>query len=80
METMKLSNGVEIPVLGYGVYQVTPAECERCVSDAISVKRGELVRILNLLKGKRRSGDTATQFHYEDVIMRIQTALGQEIR
>jgi diketogulonate reductase-like aldo/keto reductase len=30
METMKLSNGVEIPVLGYGVYQVTPAECERC--------------------------------------------------
>jgi hypothetical protein len=50
------------------------------VSDAISVKRGELVRILNLLKGKRRSGDTATQFHYEDVIMRIQTALGQEIR
>jgi 2,5-diketo-D-gluconate reductase A len=37
METMKLSNGVEIPVLGYGVYQVTPAECERCVSDAISV-------------------------------------------
>ena len=37
METMKLSNGVEIPVLGYGVYQVTPTECERCVSDAISV-------------------------------------------
>ena len=37
METMKLSNGVEIPVLGYGVYQVTPAECERCVIDAISV-------------------------------------------
>lgn len=50
------------------------------VSDAISVKRGELVRILNLLKGKRSSGDTATRFHYEDVIMRIQTALGQEIK
>lgn len=50
------------------------------MSDAISVKRGELVRILSLLKGKRRSGDTATQFHYEDVIMRIQTALGQEIK
>lgn len=26
-----------MPVLGYGVYQVAPAECERCVSDAISV-------------------------------------------
>lgn len=50
------------------------------VSDAISVKRGELVRILNLLKGKRNTGDTATKFHYEDVIMRIQTALGQAIK
>lgn len=50
------------------------------VSDAISVKRGELIRILSLLKSKRHTGDTATQFHYEDVIMRIQTALGQEIK
>lgn len=32
METIKLSNGVEMPILGYGVYQVTPEECERCVS------------------------------------------------
>ncbi len=37
METVKLANGVEMPVLGYGVYQVSPSECERCVSDAISV-------------------------------------------
>ncbi len=37
METIKLYNGVEMPVLGYGVYQVTPEECERCVADAISV-------------------------------------------
>ena len=50
------------------------------VSDAISVKRGELLRILSLLKTKRNTGDTATRFHYEDVIMRIQTALGQEIK
>ena len=35
METVKLNNGVEMPVLGYGVYQVTPEECERCVKDAI---------------------------------------------
>ena len=46
------------------------------ISDAISVKRGELMRILNLLKSKRNSGDTATKFHYEDLILRIQTALG----
>ena len=37
MQTVRLSNGVEMPVLGYGVYQVTPEECERCVSDALSV-------------------------------------------
>ena len=36
MQTVKLNNGAEIPILGYGVYQVEPAECERCVSDAIA--------------------------------------------
>lgn len=37
MEYVTLNNGVKMPVLGYGVYQVDPAECERCVLDAISV-------------------------------------------
>lgn len=37
METIKLSNGVEMPLLGYGVFLVSPQECERCVSDALSV-------------------------------------------
>ncbi len=37
MKTVKLNNGIEMPILGYGVYQVTPEECERCVLDAISV-------------------------------------------
>lgn len=36
METIKLNNGIEMPVLGYGVYLVEPEECERCVLDAIS--------------------------------------------
>lgn len=35
METIKLNNGVEMPLLGYGVFQITPEECERCVTDAI---------------------------------------------
>ena len=36
MQTVKLNNGVEIPILGFGVFQITePAECERCVIDAI---------------------------------------------
>lgn len=36
MEYTALSNGVKMPVLGYGVYQVSPAECERCVRDALT--------------------------------------------
>lgn len=37
METIKLSNGIEMPLLGYGVFQVPPQEAERCVSDALEV-------------------------------------------
>lgn len=37
MEYIKLSNGVRMPQIGYGVYQVDPAECKRCVSDALKV-------------------------------------------
>ena len=37
MEFVTLNNGVKMPVLGYGVYQVGAEECERCVLDAISV-------------------------------------------
>ena len=37
MEYKTLSNGIKMPVLGYGVYQVTKAEAERCVSDALAV-------------------------------------------
>ena len=37
MQNIRLSNGVEMPVLGYGVFQVPPQEAERCVSDALSV-------------------------------------------
>ena len=36
MRYVTLSNGVRMPQLGYGVYQVDPAECERCVLDAIA--------------------------------------------
>ena len=37
MEYIRLSNGVEMPLLGYGVFQVSPDECERCVTDALNV-------------------------------------------
>lgn len=37
MEYVTLNNGVKMPVLGYGVYQVTKEECERCVLGALQV-------------------------------------------
>lgn len=37
MKTVKLNNGIEMPILGYGVYQIGIDECEQCVSDAIAM-------------------------------------------
>lgn len=37
MEYITLHNGVKIPQLGYGVYQIAKEDCERCVLDALSV-------------------------------------------
>ena len=37
MEYVLLNNNVKMPKLGYGVFQVSNEECERCVLDAISV-------------------------------------------
>ena len=45
-------------------------------SDALSIKRGELMRIIKLLNSKMSVSDKATKLHYEDIIMRIQAALG----
>lgn len=54
MDNIKLSNGIEMPQLGYGVYQVTPEECENCVMDAISVGY--------------RMIDTAQAYHNEEPV------------
>lgn len=36
MEFVTLNNGIKMPILGYGVYQVSNEDCERCVLDAVS--------------------------------------------
>lgn len=54
MDYVTLSNGVAMPILGYGVYQVTPQECERCVLDALSVGY--------------RSLDTAQSYYNEEQV------------
>ncbi|WP_302024172.1 aldo/keto reductase [uncultured Prevotella sp.] len=56
MKTIKLNNGIEMPQIGYGVYQVSPDECERCVSDA--------------LKTGYRMIDTAQAYHNEEGVGR----------
>ncbi len=46
------------------------------LSDAISVKRGELLRIKELLQNRQNTSDIAAKYHYKDMILRINTALG----
>ncbi len=59
MEYVTLSNGVKMPRLGYGVYQVGKAECERCVLDALKV-------------GYRHLDTAQTYFNEEEVGNAIQ--------
>ena len=54
MEYVTLNNGIKMPILGYGVYQVTQEECERCV--------------LNALKVGYRSLDTAQSYFNEEQV------------
>lgn len=46
------------------------------ISDAISAKRGELLRIKELLQSRLGTSDVAVKYHYKDMILRINTALG----
>lgn len=54
MEYVTLSNGVKMPILGYGVYQVTKDECVACVLDA--------------LKAGYRAIDTAQSYFNEEEV------------
>lgn len=54
MQYVTLSNSIRMPMLGYGVYQVSNEECERCVLDAIDVGY--------------RSVDTAQAYHNEEAV------------
>ena len=51
-KTITLNNGVEMPLMGYGVWQIAPAECEQYVSEA--------------LKAGYRSIDTAQAYYNEE--------------
>ena len=66
METRFLNNGVEMPVLGFGVYQVDGAICERCVSDALAAGY--------------RSIDTAAAYMNERAVGRAAGGYGTDRR
>ena len=53
MQTVKLNNGVEIPILGFGVFQITDlAECERSVVDAIQTGYNHIDTAASYLNGE----------------------------
>lgn len=56
MKTTLLNNGVEMPLLGYGVYQIGMQDCERCVREALDVGY--------------RSIDTAQAYYNEEAVGR----------
>lgn len=62
MKTVKLNNGIEMPVLGFGVYQVEPKEAEQVVADA--------------LQTGYRSLDTAAAYENEEAVGRAIKSSG----
>ena len=54
MKAIKLNNGVEMPIMGYGVLRIAPEECERCVIEAIEA--GD------------RAIDTAQAYYNEQIV------------
>ncbi|MFV0358753.1 aldo/keto reductase [Tropicimonas sp.] len=56
MDTVKLNNDVEMPIVGFGVFEIAPNDCERCVLDAIDIG----YRLI----------DTAQAYHNEEAVGR----------
>lgn len=64
MEYVTLNNGVKMPILGFGVYQIPKEDCARCVLDAIKV-------------GYRHFDTAQSYFNEEQVGDAIQTAINE---
>jgi len=62
METVSLSNGVEMPLVGFGVYQIPPDDTERAVAEALAAGY--------------RSIDTAQAYRNEAAVGRAIAASG----
>lgn len=62
MEHVTLNNGIEMPILGFGVYQIPPEDTERCVTEALEVGYRHL--------------DTAAAYENEEAVGRAIAASG----
>ncbi|MEV4286009.1 hypothetical protein AB0K40_10950 [Nonomuraea bangladeshensis] len=51
MRTVTLNNGVEMPILGFGVYQIPPEQTEQAVTEALQAGYRLLGRIAGLDTG-----------------------------
>jgi 2,5-diketo-D-gluconate reductase A len=86
MQKVKLNNGVEIPILGFGVFQITDlAECERSVIDAIQTGYRHLDTAASYLNeeavGREESNEAVLQekncsslqnFGFKEMVMKAQ--------
>ncbi|MDO5607214.1 MAG: zinc-dependent metalloprotease [Capnocytophaga sp.] len=48
------------------------------ISEAVSLKRGILLKIQKELKSKKNTKDTETRYHYDDILLRIRYALDEK--
>lgn len=58
MQTLKLNNGIKMPVLGFGVFQVDNETCQRVVEDALSVG----YRLIDTASSYQNENQTWTPF------------------
>ena len=66
MEYVTLNNGVKMPILGFGVYQISKEDCTKCVLDAIKV-------------GYRHIDTAQSYFNEEQVGDAVQIAINEGI-
>ncbi|MFB9897864.1 zinc-dependent metalloprotease [[Hallella] seregens] len=78
-EGVKINKHLDTPSLSSGqrTVELTSSQVTRN-SDAISLKRGELLRIQQLLRARKAGAALDARMHYDDILLRIQTALSHE--
>ena len=78
-EGVKINKHLDTPSLSSGqrTVELTSSQVTRN-SDAISLKRGELLRIQQLLRAHKAGAALDARMHYDDILLRIQTALSHE--